>query len=537
MKCAPAALILILSTTAAAPAAAAIEGPVRVETGMVVGGATKDPAVTAFRGLPYAAPPVGPLRWRAPQPPKPWDGMRPADKPGPICPQPAGQGGAVRNISEDCLNLDVWTAAKGAGENRPVMVWFHGGGDGFGAGSSPQYDGEGLAKKGAVVVTVNFRGGPMSQFAHPELSKESGHGSGAYGLLDDFAALKWVQANIAAFGGDPRNVTIFGQSFGAGTEQFLTASPLAKGLFQKVIFESHARYERDPEPHTSGYRTLKQAEAEGVKFQVAVGATSLADLRAMSWQDVIKAYQADVAARGTRGVSWTYIQDGYVFPRSFAQIYASGAQADVAVIAGDNRDETGSSPDSAYDLMTAGDRPRVNFPAVHTVGEYTAESREKFGPMAAELFRLYPATSDREAFLASSAVARDSSRFSTWLWAVSWKKKISKPVYLYYWTHAPPGPNRGLTGAAHGSEIAYVYNRPGAAWTDEDRQIGDRMSSYWVNFARTGDPNGPGLPAWPAFDGKTEQAMELGQGFKPIPITDKARAGFWRRFYASQPAN
>ena len=538
MKRALVALILTLGTAWAAPATAAIDRPpVRVETGLVAGSATKDPNVTAFRGLPYAAPPVGDLRWRAPEPPKAWDGVRPADKPGPVCAQPQGQGGAARDISEDCLNLDVWTAAKRAGEKRPVMVWFHGGNDGFGAGSSPQYDGEGLAKKGAVVVTVNFRGGPFSQFALPELSKESGHGSGAYGLLDDFAALKWVQRNIAAFGGDPANVTIFGQSFGAGTEQFLTASPLAKGLFQKVIFQSHARYERDPEPHTSGYRTLKQAEAEGLKFQASAGAKSIAELRALPWQKVLDLYRADVAARGAAGVAWTYIQDGYVFPRSFAQIYAAGAQVDVAVLAGDNRDETGSSPDTGYDLMTAGDRPRVNFPAVHTIQDYTAESREKFGRMADELFRLYPATSDREAFLASSAVARDSSRFSTWLWAASWNRKVKKPVYLYYWTHAPPGPNRGLTGAAHGSEIAYVYNRPGAAWTDEDKQIADRMSSYWVNFARTGNPNGAGLPPWPAFDGKAEQAMELGGDFKPLALPGGAKADFWRRFYASQPAN
>lgn len=524
---------------APAPVVAAIAGVVRIDTGQVTGGPTRDPAVTVFRSLPYAAPPVGELRWRPPAPPAAWDGVRKADQPGPICPQTGSGNG--RTLSEDCLNLDVWTAAGSAGERRPVMVWFHGGGDGFGAGNSPQFDGEGLARKGAVLVTVNYRGGPFSQLSTPELSSESGHNaSGDYGLMDAAAALQWVRRNIAAFGGNPGNVTIFGQSFGAGLEQFLSASPLAKGLFHKMILQSHARYERDPEPHTSGYRTLKKAEADGVAFAKDLGVSTLEEMRALPWEKVIATYRAEEAARSERGVFWTFILDGYVMPRTFAEIYAAGAAADVAVISGDNRDETGSSPDTAYDLIVSGTAARGNFPAPAKVADYLAASRRKMGAMSDEFLKLYPAGNDREAFLSASAAARDGSHVSTWLWATSWRRKETKPVYLYVWTHAPPGPNHDLAGASHGSEIAYVFDHVDpapAAWSDGDRRIADTMSSYWINFASTGDPNGPGLPRWPAFDARTAQVMELGENFRPMPVTEKERMDFWKRFYASQPAN
>jgi para-nitrobenzyl esterase len=475
---------------------------------------------------------VGNLRWRAPQPPRAWQGVRKADQPGPVCPAPQGQGNAGRPMDEDCLFVDVWTGAASSRERRPVMVWFHGGDAGFGAGSSPNYDGTGLAAKGVVVVTVNYRGGPLGLLATPELTQESGHNaSGDYSLMDDIAALKWVQKNIAAFGGDPTNVTIFGQSWGSGTEHFLSLSPLAKGLFHRMINQSHARYPRDPELLVigSGYRRLQEAEADGAKYVQALGVKSLAELRSVPWQKLIEAYQSQ------KDLRWTYLVEGYVVPRSYTDTYAAAAQADVFEIAGSNVDESGASPDTAFDLLTSGKTQRLNFPALYRLVDYLALAKRKYGAMADEFLRLYPATSDREAFLSASTAVRDNNRISPWMWSTAFTQQRSKPVYLYFFTHAPPGPNHDLLGAYHGAELAYVFNRPGAAWTDADRRIGDQMSSYWVNFARSGNPNGPGLPEWQPFDGKTEQLMELGDHFQAIPLADKARLDFWRRFYATQP--
>jgi para-nitrobenzyl esterase len=547
MKLATATVGLTLCMAWAAPSLAAITGPVHIETGLVSGGATKDPSVTVFRGLPYAAPPVGDLRWRPPAPPKAWDGVRKADQPGTICPQPpGGGGGGGLTMSEDCLNLDVWTAASSSSERRPVMVWFHGGGAGMGAGTGPQQDGEPLAKKGVVLVNVNFRAGPLGHLASPELSKESGHNaSGNYGIMDAVAALKWLKTNIAAFGGDPNNVTLFGQSFGAGTEHFITLSPMSQGLFNKVIYQSHAHYAHDPELMAIGsaYRTKQQAEADGVVYENALGTHDLKEMRAMPWQKLMAAYSAtaleeNAAARanGAKGINWLYIIDGYVVPHTYSESYALGVHTDAAVMAGNNHDEGGASPDSAWDLIAAGSKARAAFPALTKLSDYQGWAREKFGPMTDAFLKLYPAASDRDAFFSSSAANRDSNRMSTWMWATDWKRKNTKPAFLYFWTHGPPGPNHDMQGASHGSELAYIFGHPTAAWTADDQRISDMMETYWTNFAKTGNPNGPGLPVWSPFDGKTEQLMELGDHFQPIPLADKAKADFWRRFYASQPA-
>jgi para-nitrobenzyl esterase len=542
-----AAVGIALGLVWAAPAFAAITAPVHIATGLVQGGATKDPSVTVFRGLNYAAPPTGELRWRPPAAPKAWDGVRVADKPGPICPQPPGGGGnAGLTISEDCLNVDVWTAAASSSERRPVMVWFHGGGAGMGAGTGPQNDGEALAKKGVVLVNVNFRAGPLGHLASPELSKESGHNaSGNYGTMDCIAALRWIKANISAFGGDPNNVTLFGQSFGAGTEHFITLSPLSKGLFNKVIYQSHAHYARDPELMSIGsaYRTLKQAEADGVIYEDALGTHDLKAMRALPWQTLMDAYlktalQENTAARanGATGINWLYIIDGYVVPRNYTQSYAMGVHTDAAVMAGNNHDEGGASPESAWPIVESGKPLRAAFPAITKLSDYMTWAHAKFGPMTDAFLKLYPASSDKDAFFSSSAAARDSNRMSTWMWAKSWKVKNTKPTWIYFWTHGPPGPNHDASGASHGSELAYIFGRPTPAWTADDLKIADMMQIYWTNFARTGNPNGPGLAKWTAYDGKTDKLMELGDHFQPIAIADKTRAAFWRKFFASQPA-
>jgi para-nitrobenzyl esterase len=508
---------------------------VRIDTGRIEGAPARIAAVMSYRGLPYAAPPIGRLRWRAPEAPRSWSGVRQAVRPGAVCPQPATDIIAGLMIDEDCLNLDVWTGAVHAGEHRPVMVWFHGGERGFGAGSQPIFDGTALAKKGVVLVTVNYRGGPLGLLATPELSMESGHhASGNYALLDNIAALRWVQRNIAAFGGDPRNVTIFGQSFGAGTSHFLSLSPLAKGLFHRMINESHALYPRDPAMFQAAmrYLPLKDGEADGQAFMRIAGVRSLAELRALPWQALVEAYRKSKA-----DLLWTYVQDGYVLPRTYAQTYAAAAQADVYELAGENADESGAAADTAFDVVAAGKASRPNN-SIALLGRaaYLDYVHKKFGAMADEYLTLYPAADDRGAFVSANAAIRDSARVSQWMWAGAFTHRRAKPVYLYFFTQAPPGPAHDVTGAYHGAELQYVFANPEPDWSPRDRRVADLMSSYWTNFARNGDPNGPGLPHWPMFVGPKQRTMELGRNFGPIPLAGKEKVGFWQRFFATQPA-
>jgi para-nitrobenzyl esterase len=535
--------LLALSLYWAAPVLA-LSGAVRVETGLLSGVPGEDTSVTAFKGVPYAAPPTGALRWRPPQPPLPWQGVRAADHFGPVCPQPEaiGRGGLGQveglAMSEDCLFLNIWTGAKSAGERQAVMVWFHGAGPNQ-AGSLPLYWGENLARKGVLVVTVDYRIGILGGLATPELSKESEHGtSGNYTLLDDIAALKWVQKNIAAFGGDPDNVTLFGQSYGAGTQHRLSLSPLAKGLFKRMILQSHARYPRDPVimQVATSYQTLENAEENGARYMEKLGVHSLAELRALPWQKLVEANAGESAQ----------LVDGYVVPHNYTDTYAAGTQNNVLVIAGVNRDETGAAPETAFQRIAAraanapAAAPANNVPpVVASVAGLKAYAARMFGAMADEYLKLYPAGSDGAAFRAHNDTVRDDARISLWMWASAWRARATQPMYLYFWDHAPPGPNHDFTGAYHGSEIAYVFNNanpPNEPWTDQDRRIGDIMSSYWSNFARSGNPNGPGLPQWPAFDGHTEHVMELGEQFQPMPLAEPAKVDFWKRFYQTQPA-
>jgi para-nitrobenzyl esterase len=510
---------------------AAITQPVKIDTGLLAGAPGADPSITAFKGIPYAAAPTGDLRWRPPAPARAWQGVRAADHYGDVCPEARQKPG--QTMSEDCLNLNVWTRAQGAGEKRAVMVWFHGAGDNA---ADALFDGENLAKKGVVVVTINYRIGALGQLATPELSNESGHSaSGNYGLMDDIAALKWVQRNIAAFGGDPKNVTLFGQSYGAGTQHFLAMSPLAKGLFGKMITQSHARYPQDPVLFqvATSYTTKDKAEADGAAFVARLGVHSLAELRAVPLDKLL-------ATPG--GGGGDHVIDGYVLPRDYADTYAQGAQADVFVIAGNNKDETGASPETNYERAAAraGRQGGNAVPSTITkLADYVAAAHAKYGAMADDYLKLYPASTDHEAFAANNDATRDNARVSLWMWAGAWRAKATKPVYLYFWTHAPPGAAHDFAGAYHGSEIAYVYDHaklPAEPWIADDEHIGDVMSSYWANYAKTGDPNGPGLPHWAAYDGRVPQVMELGDRFQAIPLADPAKVDFWRRFYQTQPA-
>ncbi|MEV5535066.1 carboxylesterase/lipase family protein [Streptomyces prunicolor] len=536
---------LFLTATAlvlGSPATAAISAPVRTASGQVRGAPGADDAsVTAFKGIPYAAPPTGPRRWRPPTKPASWKGVRDTTAFGDSCPQAS----TTLVMSEDCLNLNVWTGASGSRERRPVFVWIYGGGFSGGSSADPLYDGENLARKGVVVVTLNYRLGALGFLSTPQLTKESGHdASGNYGLLDQIAALKWIRQNIAAFGGDPGNVTIAGQSAGAGSVGFLSMSPLAKGLFQRSLAESQVRDPGDPELRYLGvsYRTKDGAESTGTAYAKGKGADSLKALRALPWQDLTDAASLPDTAVDTGSVAkpplFRPVVDGWVIPADYSTTYATGAQNDVFFLAGNNLDESGAVPETAFDYWRAAGYPnRPGAPPVHvTLADYVSAARQKFGTMADEFLTLYPATTDDEAALASNDAIRDNSRVSAYLWGTKWTRHTRQPVYTYFWTHRPPGPDHDIRGAYHGSEIAYVFDNPTPYWTDEDRAIGDTMSSYWANYAATGNPNGPGLPTWPAYDPKSPTVMETGDHFGPIPVASRTKTDFWRRFFLTQDA-
>jgi para-nitrobenzyl esterase len=520
-------------------AAVPVPTPIRIETGLLSGVPGREPSITAYKGIPYAAPPVGDLRFRPPQPPLPWQGVRHADQFGKSCAQP----GPKDNMSEDCLFANVWTGAPLASGPRPVFVWIYGGAFTNGSGSDATFDGEALARKGLVVVTFNYRLGAFGFLATPELSKETGHNaSGDMGLMDDIALLQWVHKNIAAFGGDPNRVTIGGQSAGAGSVGFLAMSPLAKGLFQGAIEESHARYSRDTELRylSVSWRSLKDAEATGVKFQEAHGAHTLKELRALPWdQLIVTADQMDMSVEtgsDAKPPLFRPVVDGWVLPKNYSQTYASGTQNNVAVIAGNNRDETGAVPENTFAQRRAADNgPRPGLPHINvTLAAFQSAAKRKFGPLADEFLKLYPASNDDEAALQSNEAARDNSRVSTYLWGTDWTLHATKPVYTYFWTHRPTG---DPGGAHHGSEILFVFNNlylRNQKWTEEDLKVADTVSSYWANFAATGNPNGPTLPAWAPYNPQSPTVMEIGDHFGPIPVASSAKLDFWKRFFQTQ---
>jgi para-nitrobenzyl esterase len=504
------------------PLMAAMKDPVRTEAGLLSGTPARDPTITVYKGVPYAAPPIGDLRWRPPQPPIPWQGVRKADQFGSSCPQT--RPGPGESISEDCLCLNIWSGAASASEKRPVFVWIHGGRFIFGSGSQPLFDGEGLARKGLVVVTMNYRLGVFGFLATAELSQESGHNaSGNWGLLDQIACLQWVRNNIAAFGGDPNRVTIAGQSAGGGSSLLLSSSPLAKGLFHRAISEAGARVPNAPDLRrlSISWRPLKDAESAGASYAEAHGAHSLKELRALSWDQLKDGNNAN--DEGVKGGNpppplFRPAVDGWVIPLNYSQTYAKGLQNDIPFITGH---EIGS-PAQPVKLEA-----------------FLGAVKQKYGTMADEFLKLYPASSDQEASLASKAAQLDSMRVSTFLWAEAWKKAAKNKVYTYVWTHAPPGPDRERRGAYHESEINYVFNNLYATdkpWADDDRKIADTMSSYWANFAATGNPNGKDLPVWPAFDSKSQKTMELGDKFAPIPLADGTKFDFFKRFFLTQDA-
>jgi para-nitrobenzyl esterase len=472
-----AAAIAAIFVTATLASAA----PVAVDGGHIEG--VPQGGVTTYKGIPFAAPPVGELRWREPQPAKPWDGVKLADRFAPICMQRGSypEDAPPEPMSEDCLYLNVWAPVGAAQAARlPVMVWIYGGGLVNGTASTPLYDGAALARRGVIVVTANYRLGALGFLAHAQLSRESPNKvSGNYGLLDQLAALHWVKRNIAAFGGDPGNVTVFGQSSGSISISALTVSPLARGLFQRAIGQSGGLFEPlEVAPEFA----LDGAEKIGAAFANKLGAPSLQALRAKP--------AADIAAVRFPANA---VVDGYVLKEPPFNAYAAHRVNDVDILTGSNAEEG---------LAFLGNRKI-------TPANLTAALGEDFPPLIVSLIGPKTPATDKEALAAYIAFQGDM-RFG-WdmlAWARLHAGTGRRKAFLYRFAYVAPGE----AGARHGTEMAYVFGNPGpkAAWSDADKKLAETMAAYWTNFAKTGDPNGPGLPAWPQFARAREHALLIG---------------------------
>lgn len=482
-----------------------LDSTVQTSGGKLKGYVNESGTVVVFKGIPYAAPPVGNLRWREPQPPASWEGVRDATAFGANAVQvnnrrlPWTDEYMIRGeMNEDCLFLNVWTPAKSADDNLPVLVYIHGGGLREGSGSIDVYDGEELARKGIVVVTLNYRVGVLGFLSHPWLSDESGrNASGNYGFMDQVAALNWIKENIAAFGGNPGKVTVAGQSAGSRSVHVLTASPLAAGLIHGAATFSGASMGR-----ITGFTSKDTALARGVKYVESLGVSSLDELRALPAEKLIADFGGCI--------------DGYVLPVSIAEIFEKGSQNDVPAIAGLVSDEGSSNPKYGK----------------NSLAEFKADAIKKYGANAGTFFSLYPATSDEESGLRSVELARESGRVDLLVWADFRAKTAKTPAFTYYFSRGIPWPEHPEFGAFHTGDVIYWFNnlkkldRP---WTQTDTLVAETASSYLVNFVASGNPNGEGLPIWSAFDGTKPVTLEIGTNIQEIPVATDQKTQFLKQ--------
>lgn len=485
-----------------------------IEGGLIEGTTNANGDIQIFKGIPFAAPPVGDLRWKAPQPVEAWEGVKKCDRFGPspmqAPPHPFMFWSSEflipeEPISEDCLYLNVWSGAKAADEARPVLVYIYGGGFRSGGAGCPIYDGEAMAKKGVVFVSINYRVGIFGFLAHPELSQEAEYkSSGNYALLDMIAALDWVQKNIAAFGGNPNNVTIAGQSAGAFGVNFLTASPVAKGLFHRAIAQSGGSFYSNP---SRPGLDLKSAEQQGVDFAKALDCQSLAELRAKS---------ADSIQQAQGGLAFPII-DGYLLPKSVYDIYANGEQNDVPLLIGWNQDD-------------------IVFMQSKEVEAFRKQIEERFGDLAADFFAAYPAGTAKEAAQSQLDMGRDEIfGIQVYTWAKLQSQTGKSPAFVYNFNRQVPAhtPDSQF-GAFHSGEIVYAYDnlhtldRP---WEEVDETIADKMSDYWSNFAKKGNPNGKGLVLWEPFDPGNEKVMILDKTLESKALPSQKQIMFWERYF------
>ena len=474
------------------------------------------PGVIAFLGLPYAAPPVGTGRWRAPGPAARWTGVRDATASGASCPQVLNPAGGrlpwtpeyliPGPMSEDCLFVNVWRPASARLSRAPVLFWIHGGGGVEGSNSVPVYDGAALARRGIVVVSLNYRLGVLASLSHPELSREQGGASGNYGLQDIIAALRWTRANAAAFGGDPSRITVAGQSAGSGYVTQLIASPAARGMFVRAITESGSRW---------GIRAAPLSAAAGNQvgreFATSIGAASIDQLRAAPAERLVK-QAADYAASG-KGRFGAVLDGKFVLTDPNRAQGAPGFN-DTPILSGFNADEESGS-DSKYGQWTP--------------SEFAAKRASLFAPLAADAALLYPAASDAEAHKAGILMARENSRATIYEWAKRRAGASRYPIYTYFFQHPHPGATQARYGTFHSSEIPYVFGNLDAPrpFTAADRGVSERMMSRWVNFIKRGSPNAPGLAAWRPFDPSRPALMLLGDREEAEPFLAAEKLKLW----------
>jgi para-nitrobenzyl esterase len=483
--------------------------PVKTDGGLLQG--TVEDGLRIYRGIPYAAPPIGDLRWKAPQSAAKWDGVKPANHFGRACIQ---TNAAIRDLpapSEDCLYLNVWTPAASASENLAVMVWIHGGGFTAGTPAEKTYHGEWLAKKGVVVVSIGYRLGVMGFLAHPTLSTENTNKvSGNYGLLDMVAGLKWVQNNIAKFGGNPKRVTIFGESAGSAAVSVLCASSLAKGLFHSAIAQSGSSFApvRANAGLGDGMNPLSAAEKSGADWAKKQGDLTIEELRKIS------AEKLQAASQGQAGIAAPNV-DGYVIADDQYKLYLAGKYNDVPVIVGYNSDEG------------------ATFGGAISKEAYVENTRGRFGPLADKILAIYPGGNTPIEKRTARNLMRDSSFGShSWAWVRLQTRTGKSKAYFYFFDVHPDYPadsQKAGVGAAHAAELPYTFHQLGpnpnhsTPVTPEDEKMSDMMRSYWTNFAKTGDPNGPGLPKWAPYDDKAPRQMRFTfEGTKMSPVANES---------------
>lgn len=511
--------------------------------GQLEGQLSKDGLVASFKGIPYARPPVGNLRWRPPERPVSWDGVRRATEFGAVPPQPVPASNSIYYFgeppqNEDCLYLNVYSAAQSTEDRLPVMVWFHLGAFQFGAGSQALFDGDSLARRGVVIVTVNYRLGRLGFLAHPALSAESPHGtSGNYGLMDQIASLQWVQENISSFGGDPSRVTIFGVSAGGDSVCHLMSSTLSKGLFHRAIGQSGGRF--TPVAASSGLGDLMQdlshAEKTGLSLSEQWGVSSAEGMRSLSVAQIAGATQPITLGAWTmpalgggypRGIfdSGYPIVDGHVLTEEPFVTFRNGRQHDVPLI-------TGSAK-----------REQTGLPFIERADDFIADLTPEYKQFAEQFLRLYPAATDAEARENSGASVGDRLFVhQNWTWARLHQQTSSSPVYYYRWNRVPPLPVPSPycevePGAFHSAEVPYIFGtlhtRPWP-WEETDRELSNTMASLWVNFAVSGDPNGvPGVK-WRKFDANDPAALHIDSSLAMGEVPHRDRLNFWDQFYAA----
>jgi para-nitrobenzyl esterase len=513
-----------------------------VENGRIEGNYDTKTGIQTYFGVPFAKPPVGDLRWKAPQPLDKWMGVKETKQ---FSARPmqkllwGDMNSRSNGVSEDCLYLNIWTSAKRNTTNLPVLVYFYGGGFAAGDGSEPRYDGESMSKKGIVVVTCNYRLNVFGFLAHPDLSAEAPYkASGNYGLLDQLAALKWVQKNIASFGGDPKKVTICGESAGSISVSYQMASPMAKGLIAGAMGESGAGINPTLAPVT-----LAEGEKKGVDFVKKAGYKGMADLRKMSTRDIYEIFDE------SKEFGFPVVLDNYFLPKTLPQIFNAKEQAQVPLLLGWNSAEI----------------PGVAFMQGQSFKEenYVARVKKEYPTDFEEVMKLYPPSSEKEIELSATALAADKFiAYSTWKWFDLHRNNSSQPVYRYLYSKLRPAlvdnsmasglaggtvkkdPNAPKTpeavGAPHACEIEYCMGNlrliKEYAWTEDDHKVSETMLSYFANFIKTGNPNGDKLPEWSAAKAgdKTPPVMNLNTESKMEKAGNDARYEFLDKAYKNK---